>query len=378
VFKSFTLTSMSAIKKVDAVIVGGGPAGMATALGLVRAGHSAVVVEKSRYDGVRIGETLPPNARAPLTQLGVWERFEREGHAPAYGIRSAWGQSEPFTNDFIFNPYGNGWHVDRRRFDALLADAACEAGANVHQGAQLTSCEQDAQGHWRIALMCADEPHTYTTRLLIDATGRASTIARRQGAQRLAVDRLVGIFGFFTPCPLHANADSLTLIEAVEDGWWYSARLPDARFAVAYLSDSDLIAKLTGLRDRSGFARQLQRAPHTHARLVTYALEATPRLVGAQSYRMSPVVGRNWLAVGDAALAMDPLSGQGIYHALRMGLRAAQAIGEQLAGKPAALVQYATHMDESFNQYLRTRAAYYKEEQRWPQAAFWQRRRLTV
>jgi flavin-dependent dehydrogenase len=367
---------MSATKKIDVAIVGGGPAGAATALALTHAGHSAVVVERSRYDTVRIGETLPPNARVPLTQLGVWERFAREDHAPAYGIRSIWGQAEPYTNDFIFNPYGNGWHIDRRRFDAMLVGAACEAGAIVHQGAQLTSCEQDPQGHWRITLTCADEPHTYATRLLVDATGRASTIARRQGAQRLAVDRLVGAFGFFSPCTPHIHADSFTLIEAVEDGWWYSAWLPDARFVVACLSDSDLLANLTGLRNLSGFTQQVQRAPHTHARLAAYTLEAAPRVVGAQSYRMSQVVGRDWLAVGDAALAMDPLSGQGIYHALQMGLRAAHAIGERLAGKHAAFAQYATHIDESFNQYLRARAAYYQQEQRWPQSVFWQRRRL--
>jgi flavin-dependent dehydrogenase len=368
---------MSAIKKVDAVIVGGGPAGTATALALTRAGHSAVVVEKSRYDTVRIGETLPPNARVPLAQLGMWERFAHEDHVPAYGIRSAWGQAEPFTNDFIFNPYGHGWHVDRQRFDAMLARATTEAGASVHQGTQLTSCEQAAKGHWRITFTADNAPHEYHAKFLVDATGRASTIARRQGAKRLVVDRLVSVLGFFTPCTPHVSADSFTLIEAVEDGWWYSARLPDARFVIAYLSDSDLITNLTGLRDLSGFVQQLQRAPHTQAHLATYTLEAAPRIVGAQSYRMSLVVGRNWLAVGDAAMAMDPLSGQGIYHALQMGLRAAQTISEQLAGKRAALAQYATHIDDSFNQYVRARAAYYQQEQRWPQVAFWQRRHTT-
>ncbi len=47
----------------DVVILGGGPAGAAVAITLARAGHSVVVIEKSHYDQVRIGETLPPRAR---------------------------------------------------------------------------------------------------------------------------------------------------------------------------------------------------------------------------------------------------------------------------------------------------------------------------
>ena len=51
------------------------------------------------------------------------------------GIASAWGQAELYDNDFIVNPHGPGWHVDRRRFDAMLARAAEESGVEVLRGA---------------------------------------------------------------------------------------------------------------------------------------------------------------------------------------------------------------------------------------------------
>ena len=62
----------------------------------------------------------------------------------APGTVAVWGSETPYENDFIFNPYGNGWHIDRSRFDAMLARAAEEAGATVSLSARVISCFQQA------------------------------------------------------------------------------------------------------------------------------------------------------------------------------------------------------------------------------------------
>ncbi|MDQ3913117.1 MAG: tryptophan 7-halogenase, partial [Actinomycetota bacterium] len=98
------------------------------------------------------------------------------------------------------------------------------------------------------------------------------------------------------------------------------------------------------------------------------------RSVAANSYRMDLVTGNNWLAAGDAALAFDPLSSQGIYHALRSGLLAARAIEDCQAGDQTALGEYSWETQRRFDRYLRMRAEYYSQERRWSCSAFWQRR----
>src|SRR5688572_11234517 len=108
-------------ERFDVAIIGGGPAGTSSAIALARTGRSVAVLERSGYEEARIGETLPPEARVPLVRLGVWDRFLEQGHARSPGTASAWGREELEENDFIFNPFGNGWHLDRRRFDAMLA-----------------------------------------------------------------------------------------------------------------------------------------------------------------------------------------------------------------------------------------------------------------
>jgi flavin-dependent dehydrogenase len=89
---------------------------------------------------------------------------------------------------------------------------------------------------------------------------------------------------------------------------------------------------------------------------------------------MDPVTGNNWLVAGDAAIAFDPLSSQGIYRALESGLLAARTIENSLLGDQTALKEYARGIQRSFDKYLSMRAITYGRERRWTSSAFWQRR----
>jgi len=198
-------------------------------------------------------------------------------------------------------------------------------------------------------------------------------LARWQGARRIFYDRLVGLVGFFSAHSAGRKRGYQTLIEAAENGWWYSARLPDSRLVVAYMTDADLVPK--GHASASEYWQsRLEQAPHTRFRMSGCLPETGLRSVAANSYRMDGVTGNNWLAAGDAAMAFDPLSSQGIYHALKLGLLAAHAIENYLLGDQAALEEYAHGTQRSFDKYLSTRAVYYGWEQRWSSSAFWQRR----
>ncbi len=331
------------------------------------------VLEQSHYDRVRIGEILPPAARLPLIELGVWDRFIAEGHAPSPGILSAWGQDEPYDNHFIFNPYGHGWHLDRRRFDAMLALVAEEAGVSVYRGARVTSHLPVASRGWHVEFALNGERNHLQATFLVYATGRACLLARWQQAKRIFYDRLVGLVGFFSARSVGRKRNYQTLIEAAENGWWYSAWLPASRLVVAYMTDADLLPK-GGVPVSEYWQSRLEQAPHTRFRTHGCVSEAVLRSVAANSHRMDRVTGNNWLAAGDAALAFDPLSSQGIHRALNSGLLAARAIENCLLGSQTALEEYARRTQRSFDKYLSMRTIIYSQEQRWSSSAFWQRR----
>ena len=89
---------------------------------------------------------------------------------------------------------------------------------------------------------------------------------------------------------------------------------------------------------------------------------------------MDPITGNNWLVAGDAAIAFDPLSSQGIYRALKSGLLAARTIENYLLGDQTALKEYARGIQRGFDKYLSMRAITYGRERRWTSSAFWHRR----
>jgi flavin-dependent dehydrogenase len=89
---------------------------------------------------------------------------------------------------------------------------------------------------------------------------------------------------------------------------------------------------------------------------------------------MSVVSGENWLAIGDAAMAFDPLSSQGLYNAMRSALDASEAVRQHLSGKSDALRDYAIREQERFPEFLERRSTYYRRETRWRDAPFWNQR----
>src|SRR5437899_3293714 len=359
--------------RFDVAVIGGGPAECSTALALARLGYRCLVVEKSDYSNVRVGETFPAAIRRLLVDLGVWERFIASGHAPAHAIHSIWGDRQTQKNDAIFDPYGPGWHVDRVHFDRMLATAAENARVQVLRTARVDSFAAMSDGSWRLEIKCSKLPFVGRAEFLVDASGRRCVVARPLGARRIALDRLIGLVAFFRPYARETLIPQAMLVESVQDGWWYSAPLPDRRIVVAYMTDADLLQKSDGpLLIR--FAALLSAAAQTATRLQSYTLDSEPTVSAANSSRLDRMWGDNWVAVGDAAMTVDPLSSQGVYKAMKSGLLAARAIARFSSGDPTALSDHASDLSSEFDGYLPQLQYHYSLEQRWATRNFWRRR----
>ena len=75
---TITLSAMTTDEPYDLAIAGAGPTGSVLALLAARAHYRVLLVEKSRFDKPRLGETAPPELRRALTSVGL----ERLAQAP--------------------------------------------------------------------------------------------------------------------------------------------------------------------------------------------------------------------------------------------------------------------------------------------------------
>ncbi|MET0398616.1 MAG: tryptophan 7-halogenase, partial [Longimicrobiaceae bacterium] len=350
-----------------------GPAGAAAALTLLRYTPLRVaVVEGSGYEAARVGETVPPGMLPLLAYLGVDAAFLADGHLPAYESRAAWGTPHAVTRDFLFTGRGDGWHLDRARFDRTLTERVVEAGGTVLSPARVTGCE-GAPGAWRVAVSERGGPASHLfARYVVDATGKRASLARRLGARRRVHDRLVGVTTYW----LGEGGDRsrATLVESVRDGWWYSAALPDGRLVAALMTDVEVV-RSRGLHRTDALAEMLADAPLSRARLEGTQPTGSPVVRPAHSQILRPAIGDGWIAAGDAAASFDPLSSMGIGHALSSGIQAARVAHDALEHGGRLGAGYDAAVERHFGEFLALRRAHYSAERRWPDSPFWTLRR---
>jgi len=351
--------------------VGAGPAGATAALNLAPTRRVALIDLRAQ-PRPRLGESLPPSARRLLNDMGLWDSFRVEGHSPFYGNRSVWGSPHPVETDFLRDPDGHGWHVDRARFDLWLRGMAVKRGATLTAPGQLESIDWDGD-YWRARVVAADGPIELIARVAIDAGGRASPVGRALGARRHLGDKLVCSWLCGKARPTHRGA-GFTYVEAAEDGWWYAAPMPGGRRVLAFHTDFDLPAARLIADPR----RLLERAT-VNQELAAVLSESgfMPEQSGfsaAHSALLQPFAGPAWFAVGDAACSFDPLSSQGLLNALYTGLAAAAATDRHLSGASDALPEYLLTLDYVYAAYQQHLIHWYAAETRWSDKPFWQRR----
>jgi flavin-dependent dehydrogenase len=204
----------------------------------------------------------------------------------------------------------------------------------------------------------------------VDAGGRAAPLARRLGARLRRSDRLIARWTQGAGRPDGCGA-GVTHVEAVESGWWYTAPAPGGRRLLAFHTDGDLpAARARNLLARAHEVRELGRILAGCG----FAPDSPFRSVAAHTAVLEPATGADWLAAGDAALGLDPLSSQGLLNALYMGLAAAESVARSLEGDIGALADYAATLRGIETAYRRNLGDCYGSERRWPDAPFWRRR----
>ncbi|MRG92741.1 FAD-dependent oxidoreductase [Polyangium spumosum] len=355
----------------DVVVLGGGPAGLAAAIALSERGRSVVVLERGRLGRQRVGETFGPEIAPLLQKLGVWNDFTAEAVVPFRGVRSAWGSEELATRSSIVHPLGEGFFVDRVRFDVILADAAARHGAVLREEMGVATIEE---APWGVSVH-AREGVEVRCKFLVDATGRGAPAGAVGSHVRrwVACDRAIAIALRMTP-PAGRDVEPELLIESAEEGWWYVAPQPGQRLLFVLVTDADLVGAAYRPEPLERFRAALERTRHVRGLFEGCTIEEPPRVARADTGMLVPGRGARWCAVGDALVAGDPLSGDGVSRGIRSAIEAAADIDRALVEGADVLPAPATDVAAFLEGHLDRRARYHEMEARFPEALFWKRR----
>jgi electron transfer flavoprotein-quinone oxidoreductase len=136
--------------KVDAIVVGGGPAGLAAALTMAREGLEVIVVERGEYAGAKnVGglvygtmlEKLIPDAfeKAPIERPVSHRSICYLGEGQHMGIEFG-------ADEWSKPPYNNTWVVNRSQFDRWFAQEVEAAGASLLEGMLVDDLLYEGEG----------------------------------------------------------------------------------------------------------------------------------------------------------------------------------------------------------------------------------------
>jgi flavin-dependent dehydrogenase len=349
------------------LVVGGGPAGAATAIACAQRGLATILVEAESQSQRRLGESLSALGTKPLEELGLLPEFLEQAHTPTHSLRTSWAGSV-VERDAIRHGFGPDYHLDRARFDEWLLAKAEQRGASVLRAVVKLRLAREARDRFVARAESSGEALSVQARAVIDATGRRAFAMRQLGARVTRTDRLLGFARWFE----RGTNDAMVLVEATSEGWWYSAPTPAEGRVAAFFTD---VAPNARSRRDGLWETALGLAPLT-SQLIG-KLDPGP----LEAYAASPQI-TEWtpdgpyLPVGDAAFAADPIGGAGLALALSSGAEAARALELYFRGSPNVLRSYRDGVRRLFTRHLAEReSAYAGERALQPQSEFWARPR---
>jgi flavin-dependent dehydrogenase len=295
----------------EIAVAGGGPAGAVIALRLAELGHRVVLLAGARNPRPHLGESLAPGVAAQLAFLGLGNILDLALVHRTTEFELKW-RTDHFEPHTAMQP---GLLVDRGAFDAALVGTAARRGVDVRAATMARVAERNGGG-WRIACECPEGPLVLTAPILIDATGRRGLLPKR----RRRTYRLLAVHGRVRGARLPA----CIRVAAGDSSWAWGAPMPDGTYAAAvFLEPRDV--KTAGKDIEERFRKLVSRcglldgagASETVGSIE--ACDATP-------YVDDDAVGSDFLKIGDAALAVDPISSAGVQIAIQSAITGAAAI----------------------------------------------------
>jgi flavin-dependent dehydrogenase len=340
---------MSAVERREVVVVGGGPAGAAVAIGLARRGRDVLVLERApTWHWRACGVFTSPATVAALGRIGV-DAADLAGVArpiPAMRVETPSGIRFRLTYGDDGSLRWPAVGLNRSALDPLLLARARIAGAEIREGATVRDVDVEAG---RIGLA---DGTIVEAAVIVGADGIRSIVARHAGVDRNAFLSARTGLTFHVPEPSPEVVRDARMV-VFDGGYVGLAPVPGGRVNVGIVLGRRWRDRLRDAGAAQIAAEVLRGVPLARDDPVEWESavgRACDLIEGAApiGHRVSRRHGPRWLLVGDAAGFLDPFTGEGLHRALVSAALATDAIDRHLRGGPDALPAYDRAMGARF------------------------------
>ena len=333
------------MEKRDLLVIGGGPAGAATAIRAARAGVNVTVFEKGVRGRDKVcGDGLTPRAVAALHELEI----DMDDAHRIDGLRMIAGTTRrelPWPDNGRFAPHGAVW--PRRRLDEALISVAEKAGAEIRFE---TEALPMLDGERVVGVEAGGEK--FEAPMTVVAAGAPGAVARMLGAERDPNEPFGLAIRTYAESPRHTDRHLEACLTLKDEhgtsvpgyGWMFPAGDGTVNIGVGALSTMKGFKKLN-----------LNKLQESYRQLVMPEWDLGPDLEKPRAWRLPMSAlkrhGDGWVAIGDAAGLVNPMNGEGIDYGLESGMIAADLF---VADPSTAPAMYDAAVGERFDAFLRT------------------------
>ncbi len=341
------------------LVVGGGPAGSAAAYWLAREGIEVTLVEKKEFPREKTcGDGLTPRAILQLQEMGF--DFDVPEFHRITGLRSYAGDElmieMPWPDHSRFPNWGGV--IRRRDLDQQVARLAEDEGARILQRTAATPIITGGL-LTEVALANGGGSERVTPDVTIIADGSMNRFGRELGTTRRR-DYPLGMAarGYYSSPRsndpfLESQLDLRDSSGATMPGYGWVFPLGDGTVNVG-------VGLLSTFKRWKDVNTTHMMDDYVAGAPDYWELSEESRLsrpMGGKltmSYSKSPLVGGNWITIGDAAGAINPWNGEGIAYAYETGRLAAEVVGLALASDdPGLLRMYPQRLDDEYGLYFK-------------------------